>query len=360
MLPKAKNNWLKFHHCLFAGLIWTVIFVTIECYQCSIVASVQKAYLNSGCYPIFTLETCDYNIPLIPWFNIFYLTAVPTWTVLPIFIYLIYGPRRYAKLLSREIFVFIICSIVALLFPVSCQPILDYADQVMIDKFGFWNDIQKWMLSTNHSPFLSFPSNHCVCQILLLYAVIDFNFIDKTNKNDSTKTKIIKWTLTTILCFFTVMVCTSTYVLKVHFFVDWIPSFIICTFVWVAMHFIKHDRITVFFNKIFINFGWMMGYYDTQNRFATSEKLTWGKIYKDNKKPLCGGTRFYVLVDIVVAIIYGTIVTFTNLNIVNVASKSIAWSFVQPIILFTILAIYAGCLAMYAVCQKRKNFYETT
>lgn len=359
MLPKTKTNWLKFHHCLFAGLIWTVIFCWIQSYEGNFVVAIQKAYQNNGTYPPFSLITCDYNIPIISWFNAFYLTAVPSWTIVPIILFLVYGSKRYSKLISIEIYVYIISFVISIAFPVSSEVIQEYGKQQMATKFGFWADIEKWMLSTNF-PLLSFPSNHCINEILLMYAIIDFNFFDKTNKKDSKKTLTLKSIFTSLFSIYAVMVCVSTFVLKAHFFVDWIPSFIICTICWIGLRFVKNDKIANGLNKLFVNFGWMMGYYDSNNKFGSGEELTWGRIYKDDKKPLGGGLRFYLLIDIVVAIIYGTIVAFTNLNIVNTGSKNIAYNFIQPTILFIILIVYAGCLARYAVYQKRKNFYETT
>ncbi len=359
MLPKTKHNLLKFHHCLFAALIWTVIFCVIQSYEGNFVVAIQKTYQNSGAYPPLSLITCDYNIPIISWFNAFYLTAVPTWTIVPIVLFLVYGPKRFGKLISIEILVYSICFVISIILPVSSEPVQQYAKQQMVNQFGFWNDIEKWMLNTNF-PLLSFPSNHCTNEILLMFAIIDFNFFNKTNKKDSKKILIWKWIFTSLFSCYAVMVCVSTFVLKAHFFVDWIPSVIICIVCWIAMRFVKNDKVANWFNKLFINFGWMMGYYDTQNRFGSGEELTWGRIYKDDKKPLGGGARFYILADIVVAIIYGTIVAFMNLNIVSVGAKSVAYSFIQPAILMLILVIYAGCLARHAVCQKRKNFYETT
>ncbi|MDE6477502.1 MAG: hypothetical protein K2L48_04995 [Mycoplasmoidaceae bacterium] len=75
------------------------------------------------------------------------------------------------------------------------------------------------MLDTNF-PLLSFPSNHCINQILLMYAVIDFNFFDKTHSFDTQKKIIIKTLLTLFVSFYSIMVCASTFVLKAHFFVD--------------------------------------------------------------------------------------------------------------------------------------------
>ncbi len=355
MLQKTKNNWLKFHHCLFAGLIWTVIFCFIQTYEGNFVVTIQKAYISSNVYQPFELITCDYKIPIISWFTAFYLTAIPSWTIVPIFLFVIYGSRRFSKLISIEIFVYIISLIIGIAFPVSSEIIQQYGKDAMIGTMGFWNNIERWMLDTNF-PLLSFPSNHCINQILLMYAVIDFNFFDKTHSFDTQKKIIIKTLLTLFVSFYSIMVCASTFVLKAHFFVDWIPSFVICTIVWIALRLIKKDKIALFFNKLFTNFGWMMGYYDSKNNFSLENSVTWGIIYKDDKKPLGGGIKFFLLCDLVVCIIYGTIVAFTNLNIINTSAKSIIYNFIQPLLLIAILLVYAGCLARYAVYQRKKNF----
>lgn len=78
--------------------------------------------------------------------------------------------------------------------------------------------------------------------------------------------------------FFTVMVCASTFILKVHFFVDWIPSVCIVLISGTTILLIKNNKLANWLYKIMINLQYSLWYLNSD------QDITWGKQHCDYKK----------------------------------------------------------------------------
>ncbi|MDE7433621.1 MAG: phosphatase PAP2 family protein [Mycoplasmoidaceae bacterium] len=77
--------------------------------------------------------------------------------------------------------------------------------------------------------FGCFPSNHCTCSLLLMYAFIDFGFFNQKHDVKS-KRFIAKCILIPLFSVYSLCVCFSTMTLKIHYFVDFCAALGICTF----------------------------------------------------------------------------------------------------------------------------------
>lgn len=332
MLCESSKVRLKnFHNSLFGGLLFTVLFVFMQTLQSSFSGFIQLLYEKNLNYYIFNLTTCDYQIPILTWFSLFYLSAIPSWTIIPIFIYVIYGKEKFAKLLTISLCCYLMTFLIDITFPANCSEILEYGKTVLENKTGYLNRLC-YKIIFGSFPLTSFPSNHCTNQLLLAFAVIDFNFIHKTYSKDTSKKLLLKIILTLIILVYSILVCVSTFVIKVHFFIDWIPSLIMVSLFFVIFSIHKNNSISKFFYKIILNFNFTFWY---SSNSSEKEYLTWGRLHHPrdlNKLSSKILIKHFAIWDITVCVFYGLILFVINNSIFVISLLSVS-------------AIYAKLLA---------------
>lgn len=270
----SKNNqkWFNFHNCLFGGLLFTVLIVLMQTLQSSFSGFIQLVYEKNVSNFVFDLTTCDYKIPVAPWLSLFYLSAIPSWSIFPIFIYVIYGRKRFSKLLTISLFCYLTTFLIDIICPANCAEINNYGKQILENKTGFLNELSYKIVSGSF-PWTSFPSNHCTNQLILMFAVIDFNFVSKTFKKGSNLKLTIKIIFTLLISFYSVCVCASTFILKTHYFIDWVPSLIMVLLFFVIFTFFENNLITKWIYKQMLNFNYAFWYIP---KLSNEQCLRWG------------------------------------------------------------------------------------
>lgn len=301
-----QNKCFKLHNLFFGGIIFTLGMVIMQNMQFSFQGWVQSMYKLSGFqFWDWTIPSVDYAIPIIPFFWIIYGAAIASWTILPIFLYMTYGPKRFAKYLTCCMYAYAFAILIAVCTPCDLVGIQNYALSELQDKTGFLIK-QTRDLIKNNVTFDAFPSNHCLNQFDLMFGFILFNFFDKTNRKDSKK--ILTWKIiwTSLISIFTILVAASTFIMKVHFFVDWIPSLIVSLSVFVIMYFVKTDPVTRFFYKLMNSFQYCFWYVGPNE--VNNDIWNWAKIHQDpfkinalSKKEI---KKHFIITDIVIFSIY--------------------------------------------------------
>lgn len=263
---KSKTNVaFKFHNLFFLGLIWSAFFYVIQSTEYCFRGGIQTLLCVNGPMHINDLTTIDYQIPIYMLFLPYYAMAFGVWAVCPLFLFLIYGPKRFCKFLSIACATYLTSTIISICFPADCSNVVRYGMELLKDETGikqYWHSILG--LSSNFG-FSCFPSGHCTSTILLMLAIIDFNFFHKTNKKDTVNKILLKVLFSIFAIYYTAMVCGGTFVLKEHYFVDWICSFVMCLIVWTTISLIKNNKLANFFLNLIVNFGYMLGYCDNLN-----------------------------------------------------------------------------------------------
>lgn len=148
----------------------------------------------------------------------------------------------------------------------------------MEGKTGWLNELTARIIREDF-PWISFPSNHCLNQLAIMCGVIYFNFFDRVREPGQKSFNIyLRSFITLLVVFFTVMVCASTFILKVHFFVDWIPSVCIVLISGTTILLIKNNKLANWLYKIMINLQYSLWYLNSD------QDITWGKQHCDYKK----------------------------------------------------------------------------
>lgn len=225
-------------------LIPSILFFLVET-SFWIIGGVYAIWcLNNGKHLYsFVIWGIDDKIPIIPEFLIFYVPALVIWTIGVMYIFLVRGENVYWKFLSISFIVFFISLVLYLIFPADSKDTLaTWGVQQLKGRDDFFARNMFNTLGGNGEPIgfsayhSNFPSMHCSCTILVLFGMCSNFFSDKVYKNMS------KWRwyihLTNAIFFvYTILVCASTFILKQHFFVDWILSLSICVIVWNCYNF---------------------------------------------------------------------------------------------------------------------------
>lgn len=179
MANLKKQKLVKFHNLLLITALVMPIYVFFASTDWNFGAFFGEIYNKYSPSSIHTLMTFDKEIPLVSYFYIFYFLSAYTWIFFPAIIFVVYGIRRFSKLISVAICVYSTSLLIKAIFPVSSLPIEDYCRQVLEGRTGYY-DLKLWNLMQLMSPYSCFPSDHCLNSLLLMYAFIDFNFFDKT------------------------------------------------------------------------------------------------------------------------------------------------------------------------------------
>lgn len=276
------NKIIKLHNLFFGGIIFTLGMVIMQNMQFSFQGWIQSMY-KAVWFKFWDLSipSIDYHIPVIPFFYIIYGFAIATWTIFPIFIYLVYGSKRFARFLTCCMYTYIFAFLIAICTPCDITNVQIHALEQIKDKTGYLFE-QSRQLIEKSVKFNAFPSNHCLDQFNLMFGVVLFNFFDKTNKKDSNKIITCKIIWTLLISIFTGLVVASTFIMKMHFFVDWIPSLIISLSVFVIMYFIKTDPVTRFFYKLMNSFQYCFWYVGQDE--VKADIFNWAKIHQDPVK----------------------------------------------------------------------------
>ncbi len=335
LLNKKSQKWFNFHNCLFGGLLFTVLIVLMQTLQSSFSGFIQLVYEKNVSNFVFDLTTCDYKIPVAPWLSLFYLSTIPTWSVFPVFIYVIYGRKRFSKLLTIALFCYLTTFLIDIVFPANCVEIHNYGKLILENKTGFFNELSYKIVSDSF-PWTSFPSNHCTNQLILMFAIIDFNFVSKTFEKDTKLKLTIKIFFALLISFYSVSVCASTFVLKTHYFVDWIPSLFIVLLFFVIFTIFENNHITKWTYKQILNFNYAFWYIP---KLPNNKYLSWGGIHHPrnfNKLPTRKLIKHFVLWDILISIFYGLILF-------------IIWNSILVISWFSIPNFYAKLTAFCSV-----------
>lgn len=312
----------KLHNLLIPAFLTLTFYGLIACGEWNLSNLIQYGFERANHLYTFPIDI-DKTIPIIPFFAIIYSTSTTAWYVIPLFIYLVYGKERYSKLLGVATFVYLTSFIIKIIFPVSTEAVQQYglSQMELIKNRDFCEDIV-YQLLKGRFVYAGFPSNHCSDTLLLLIAIVDFNFFDKTQQYSPHKlqgirlakqsTKII-WT--TIFGIYTTLVCMSTFILKVHYVFDWIPALVNCLSWYLLFSFFPRFNI---FKKLWlefiINYQVACGYMPNKDR-RYSNVVTWGRKYwTTDKLELLDKHKFikhYVLADALTIFIGVIIILYT-------------------------------------------------
>ncbi len=322
-----KNIWWKFHQILIPGAFFSMLFSVIGCIDWDVAGIYQKTIEHNGT-TLNSLITIDKYIPIISPLIVIYLTAVGSWVLFPFIIYLVYGKEKYAKTLGVSVFLFIVSLTIKLSFPVSTGTVEQYGVEVLKQKVadGTATFFDKSIITLLESGFYysGFPSNHCSEQLLLFIAIVDFNFFSRRNKYDpfqkqgymNNSNLPLRIFLTILVAIYTVLVCASTFILKVHYFVDWIPSLCLTLFFWIVLSIFR--KINIFqrlFLKFMVNYSAGFGYESNVNNEYLA-KITWAnKMFTEEKISKYTKKEFaihYVWVDILTLAIVAVLGVFTS------------------------------------------------
>lgn len=268
---KTLFNW---HNILFPTLAWMLIFLFIESFDWTIGGLVQRAYDQHG-VDMLPLITIDNKIPIWYWLYYPYVFSIAVWAVMPGLICMFAGKKKFAKFLGISTMFFIFCLIERICVPTSSFEIANIGIHE-IEKIANKTQLQQKILEmlNGGSGYSCFPSNHCSCTILLLFALIDIFFFEK-NKKDTTLMFSLKIVTTIIFAVFTIMVCIATFSLKVHYFVDFVFSIILCVVFYLVFGlFRKLNFFEKLYLSFFVNFEVYFGYLKS-NVQEYAEYITW-------------------------------------------------------------------------------------
>lgn len=324
----------KIHNIIFVSLIWSVFFVSMQSFEYCFTGAIQVIEQQNG-FKIYDLLTIDYNVPILLGFIPIYLSSMVSWGIIPFLFFVLYGPKSYAKFLSLSLFVFILSATIRISFPATCADVLNYG----ISELSNWKEttLSSFWLKTLKDfggyGFSCFPSNHCTDSLLLALGTIEFNFLTKETKTKNKNSLIRRIICTLLICIYALMVCSSTYILKVHYFVDWIASLGICLLIWIIFLFIKSNRIQIFFLKQIMNYAYVLGYFDMS--FYYSEYITFAKTCRLIEKTQTRNKT--IIIDIVIICNYILLFCPTTIGGLNQSSSITKMFTMSSSILLTIL-----------------------
>ncbi len=276
---KNINNWIKL---MFQILIPLFLFWFIESIVWYLGGIIGWAIHPTNYY--FEPFTIDRYIPVISWMLIFYAPASALWILGPVFIYLIKGPKNYYKFLSVSIVVMFFTLIIFIIYPTYSYNLAQLGKEQLWTNKDHWNffDEKMYNLLSNGLYYSAFPSNHVSCTWLVVLGFI-FCVNDSKTKEFKPQVKTKKPIYEIVKIIFVIYACLvtfSTFLLKQHFFVDWIGSILI-TFSVYFLFVYQPDAdflskpLTKFFNSLyfvssFIDSDWKI--YDDKNIYSWAKK----------------------------------------------------------------------------------------
>lgn len=292
---KNINNWIK---TIFQVLFPLFLFWLIES-----VIWYFGGLVGIALHPLnwfFEPFTIDKQLPIVSWMLIFYIPASALWMLGPVFIYLLKGPKNYYKFLSVSIVVMLLTFIIYTVFPTYSMNLAAYGRQQLEQYQQSWNMFDKRIYSMlgNGSGYSALPSNHVSCTWLVTFGII---FCVDENKKPEFKPKVIpKWykisaiVIKIFFVIYSILVGLSTFLLKQHFFVDWIGSILITfpiyfLFIDLSSTDFLHKPLIKFFNSLyfvssFIDSDWK--YYNEKEIYEwakNSRSFIDQKVSKDGK-----------------------------------------------------------------------------
>lgn len=262
---KAFNNldsnkiW-KAHNLIFPAIAFSALYMFLENLDWGFRGIAGWAYDKGGVEPI-SLWTIDGKIPIISTFFIPYATSIAMWLLIPVIFFCIYGRKNFSKFIGISTLVFITNLLIGVCIYANTKPIEQYGIDILqnLTSKSYFDDK---LISTlkNGSGYSGFPSNHCTCTLLLFFGFVDFAFC---NKKIDIKSKrfIAEIILIPLFGIYTLSVCAATFILKIHYFVDFWLSLLICVFWWVICSFFKKvNFVDKIYLKAIINFEVIFGY----------------------------------------------------------------------------------------------------
>ena len=233
-LSEQKNKYIV----LLVGITSAFVFLTMENCVWLYGYLIGKLLQTNGY--VFEPWMFEKNIPVVSQFFFIYIFAIPFWIFSFTGIYYLKGPKACYKSLGISAIVFFITGIIYTAAPTYAGNLAAYGWKQIANKNGFIYD--KIRIMWNTGIYLSAcPSQHCSCSILITFA-----FLFNKNEKQVNKNQIIsRYLVSSFISIYSFLVCLSTFLLKQHFFIDWLVSLSLCSLCWIICTY--YPKINIFY-----------------------------------------------------------------------------------------------------------------
>ena len=236
-LSKRKEKYI----ILLVSLVSAFVFFTMENWVWFYGYIVGKTLQINGY--VFEPWMFEQKIPIVPAFYYIYFIAIPFWIFGFMGIYYFKGAKSCYKTLGISALAFSLTAIIYTVAPTSAGNLAACGWKQIDGKQGFTYD--KIRILWDSGVYLSAcPSQHCSCSILIALAFLG----GRDDKSFSKKNEWWRLLITSLVWIFALLVCLSTFLLKQHFFIDWLVSFGLCLLCWILCE--KYPKINIY-NKIY-------------------------------------------------------------------------------------------------------------
>ncbi len=232
-----KNKYIVF----LVSITSAFVFLTMGNWVWFYGYVVGKALQTKGY--VFEPWLFERKLPIVSQFFFIYIFAFPFWIFSFTSIYYFKGPKACYKTLGISAMVFFITAIIYTVSPTYVGNLVVYGHKQIADKNGFIYNKIRIMWDTGI--YLSAcPSQHSSCSVLIAFAFLFNENQRHTNKNKVWSRRLVS----SLVSVYSFLVCLSTFLLKQHFFIDWLVSLSLCSFCWILCT--QYPKANIF-NKIY-------------------------------------------------------------------------------------------------------------